>query len=73
MGKNGTKRYLKNKAVERVAGIFLSSEQIGATNGLAFILSFLADVTLDDCANNPRKIQFSKVKVNLKNIGKKFP
>jgi hypothetical protein len=29
----------------------------------------LLDVTLDDCANNPRKIERRKVKIHLKDIG----
>lgn len=29
----------------------------------------MTDVTLDDCANNPRKIGLRKTRINLKNLG----
>ncbi len=69
MGRNETKRCLKNRtAVESVTGYYFSLLLISLE--LKFIVTFCyADVTLNDCANNPRKIVVRRVRIDLKTIG----
>ena len=72
-----SKRKSREQISERVSGLFLnflfvyiSSLILGFDGLISFCLITLSDVTLDQCANNSRKLNVVKSRVGFTNITK---
>lgn len=70
MGKGESRRKISNRNSGLLTGKIIST--LPFDGGVNMLVATFPDVTLNDCANNPRKARIGKAKIGLEVVGKVF-